>query len=131
MDSGTDYAEEEKAAAESELSVPLQVPERNSMAVKMVPRSLVYQLLEYRSDGSRMSSIFWAVVGGILGIGVNWVTVEPFAPTGASVAVMACFIVFGSVFAFLWSCEEKRAKGVADELDNFEYKAWRSDYEES
>lgn len=122
---GTDYAPPEEPYASSELTVPMELPDRSSLAMRMVPHDLVYQLLEYKADGNRLASIFWSLVGGAIGVAVNWATSYPAVITPASVATLACLVVFGSVISYLWYVETKRAAAKLKELENFRYSSSR------
>jgi len=40
------------------LTVPMNIPSREKLALNMVPRELIYQYEEYRSDKSTMAAFF-------------------------------------------------------------------------
>lgn len=122
---GTGYAHPDEPYASSELTAPIQLPDRSRLTMHMVPRDLVYQLLEYKSDGNRLASIFWSLAGGAIGLAINWATSYPAVITHASVATLACLVVFGSVIAYLWHDEAKRAEAKLKELDSFRYSSPR------
>lgn len=82
-----------------EMSAPVYVSTRDSLAIDLVPSDLVYKLEEYRSDEMRWSSIMWTLVGAVLGVIVNWATSDPMVISRASLVV---FAILAMMAVFIW-----------------------------
>ena len=103
-------------------SAPVYAPERERLAINLVPSDLVYKLEEYRADNKIITSIFWACIGGIVGIMGNWLTSDPPHLTPISVVAVIMLLVFSTIFGFIMSATNQRAKKKKSEIDNYNKK---------
>lgn len=94
-----------------EMSAPVYVPTRDSLAIGLVPSDLVYKLEESRSDEMRWSSIMWTLVGAVLGIIVNWATYDPMVISRASLIV---FAILALMAVFIWIATRDYKKRADD-----------------
>lgn len=94
-----------------EMSAPVYVPTRGSLAIGLVPSDLVYKLEESRSDEMRWSSIMWTLVGAVLGIVVNWATSDPIIISRASLIV---FVILALMAVFIWIATRDYKKRADD-----------------
>jgi hypothetical protein len=69
------------------ISAPVHIPD--DLSIQLVPVDLVDKLEEYRSDQIKWETVFWAFIGAILGIIINWVTSSDLVITEVSVVTLA------------------------------------------
>ncbi|MCZ7567011.1 MAG: EsaB/YukD family protein [Ardenticatenaceae bacterium] len=92
-----------------ELSAPVLIPTRDSLAIGLVPSDIVYRLEEYRADEMRWQAVAWTFTGAVLGIIVNWVTSNPMTVPRTSLIVIAVFVIMAILTGFAARDYRKRA----------------------
>lgn len=103
-------------SASKDLQVPVNLPSRQSLAVKLVDSSLVFSLEEYRKDGSLFTAFFWALVGVILSIlydmsAIDHTTISQ-QQIVVTILIVLMTIVFGA-FSLKYSLKaEKKLKEI-------------------
>jgi len=93
--------------AEVDMSAPVYVPSRDSLAIGLVPADTVHRLEEYRSEERKWESVTSALFGASLGVIVNWVTSDPMVISRASIVALAILLIM-AVLAFLAALDYRR-----------------------
>ena len=94
------------------LSAPVFVPSSESLAIGLVPASIVDRWEEYRSDQMRWEVAAWAFIGATLGIIINWVTTNLIVISRASLIVIGVFVLM----TVLTGLAARDYKSRADEM---------------
>jgi len=100
------------------LTVPMHIPEREKLALNMVPRELIYQYEEYRSDESNMAAFFYTILGAFFGVLINWATSDPIVISKTSIIIELILLVFIIVIGLFTYRFNRRAKNKKSEIDN-------------
>jgi hypothetical protein len=96
LETGTNpYFMDDETADEPKLYGRIKLPGKDSLVIDLVRSDLVYQLEEYRADGSWVAAVFWAIVGGIISILTNWATSWPTSFTDISKFFISILVAFG------------------------------------
>jgi hypothetical protein len=105
--------------AETELTVPMHFPPREKLALNMVPADLIYRYDEYRSDESKMSSVFFTFLGAFLGVIINWVTSSQLEISKPSIIVELILLIVIVIFWIFTRIFNQRAKEAKIIIDGF------------
>lgn len=117
LDTGTSsYFLEDETTDTPKIYAPVNLPDRSSLVIDLVKADLVYQLEEYRSDESKMAGAFWAFVGAIISLIINWVTSSPITITTVSIVFMVFFILLGGLSALFMFTLKRRASKKSEEI---------------
>jgi hypothetical protein len=103
-----------------EISAPVYIPPRDSLAIGLVPADMVHQLEEYRSDEMRWGAIMWTFIGAVLGIIVNWATSDPIVISRASIVVTAILLLMTVVMWMATREYKKRADKMKARIVGFQ-----------
>ncbi len=101
------------------LGAPIFIPNRDSLAIGLVPSDIVYRLEEYRSDQMKWETILWIFVGAILGIVVNWITSEPLVISRASLVVVVILVIISIIIGVNAREYRKRADEMKSKILDF------------
>jgi hypothetical protein len=105
---GTSYEEDDDGL--DRLTAPVNLPERNSMAVNLVPIDLVNQLEECREDEVLIMAFFWAVIGLLGGIIINWITANGTKPTDMSIGIAGILVLLAIAVGYYWKSKHSSVK---------------------
>lgn len=97
----------EIGSADIELSAPVHLPDREHLAIFLVPQDYIYRLEEYRSDEKKWESVFWVFTGAALGLVINWATGDITSLTASSVILLVVLVTV-AVFTLFASRDYKR-----------------------
>lgn len=101
------------------LAAPIYIPNRDSLAIGLVPSDIVYRLEEYRSDQMKWETILWIFVGAVLGIVINWITSDPIVISRTSVVVLIILIIVSVVIGVNAREYKKRADEMKSKILDF------------
>lgn len=112
-------------ASEGELTVPLRFPNREDMAVHMVPSNLINDLENCRSDEDLISGGFWTIIGALLGIILSWVPDFFVASIPSHIhyirlTMMIMLILFSIAVGLYWRNLNVRTKNAQLALQNYQ-----------
>lgn len=96
-------------STEEEFTVPVKMPTREEMAVRLVPEFFMDQYNEYQDDENIWHTTLGVMAGGVIGILCDWVSGKFSSITGASIAFLVMFVLIGIV-AFFWLERVKKKK---------------------
>jgi hypothetical protein len=99
------------------LTAPIRMPNRDQLAVDMVPSSLVYQYDEYRSDESKMAAFFFAFLGAFLGVIINWATADSLIFSKTSIIIEVILFLIVLIMGYFTYVFDRRAKNKKLEID--------------
>ena len=104
-----------------DLSAPVYIPTKESLAIGLVPADTVYRLEEYRADQMRWEGIMWAFIGAVLGVIVNWVTSEPIIISRTSLIVIAVFVIMVIITMIASRDYKRRAESMKSRILEFRH----------
>jgi hypothetical protein len=104
-----------------ELNAPVKLPSRDSLAIDLVPATLVFQLEEYRADESRLAALFFAFLGALLGFIATLSMTKPIyvLPT---IIVGLLLLIVSIIFFSLMRIMKIRADNKINELQSYKRK---------
>lgn len=98
-------------------TAPVHLPDREQLAVNMVPSDMIYQYDEYRSDESKMAAFFYAFLGAFLGVIINWATADPVVISKTSIIMEFVLFVVIIIMGYFTLRFNSRAKSKKSEID--------------
>jgi hypothetical protein len=105
-------------AGEGAMSAPVHLPPRSKLALHLVDVRTLSRLDEAQSDASVFQSLFWAIFGGLLGVGTSsFASHAAMAAMDSTTAVLFAVLGMGSaLMGFFWWRYSKRAKVLKAEI---------------
>jgi hypothetical protein len=100
-----------------DVSAPIYVPDREDIAILLVPFDTVHRLEEYRAEHQYWEVVMWTFIGSILGVIVNWTTSQPIIFSKVSVILLIMLTIF-TVIAFASSIKyKKRVEKIKEKME--------------
>ena len=99
----------------------VEIPDQKSLTVKLVPVTLINDLVQTRDDENRWEAIMWAFIGAVLGIVVNWLTATPIVITQASIILLAALILMAGFAGWQWQIFSKRSEEARSRLHEMSF----------
>lgn len=103
-----------------DLNAPIELPDRQDLAQKLVPINVIYQLEEVRKDETRFINLVYFFGGGILGILVNWLTDDQTSVPRESVVAFIALTIMVGIFLILYCEKRKLVQEKETKLRNYE-----------
>ena len=105
-----------------DLTVPIKLPERNSLSVDLVPSDLVFKLEEYRKDGSIFTAFFWTLLGSIISILYDLFTTNPFTLSINSISllvILSIFLIANGILSIIFTLRaNKKIKEIKNSINS-------------
>lgn len=117
LDNGTGYETAEETDEGSGLTAPVNIPSRDKLAVNLVPADLVTRFVELQADEGKVAAFFWALVGAVFGIIVNWTTSDNIIITRPSIIVLILLVLVGVLVFLYMRGLTQRSKSKLQEID--------------
>ena len=96
---------------DSKTSAPIILPSRDELAVRVIPVASFNQLIDANKDKELASNVFWACIGGLIGIISNMVAANKQPNSGEWILLGVLLILCALSFVFSKRFS-KRAKNV-------------------
>lgn len=102
---------------DSDTKAPIILPSKDELAVRVVPTSSLNRLNECNDDKELTSGIFWACVGGVVGIISNMVASDTYPQKGEWL-LLAILMALSLLSFLLYRRFINRATKIRDSLCN-------------
>jgi len=104
------------ATDELGISAPVNIPDRDSLAVDLVKADLVFRLEEYRSDEARFAALFYTFLGALLGFITTFSMSDTFKLTMPIVVVGVLLVIISVIFFVMMRLYKVRADEKIGEI---------------
>jgi hypothetical protein len=98
------------------VTAPVELPTQEQMKVKLVPLHLLTRFEEARSDEQYWGSVFWTLIGIILGAVIAWLASDPIRITIPSLVIVLIIVALAVITCQAFRKYKSRADYIRTEI---------------
>lgn len=98
------------------VTAPVELPTQEQIKVKLVPLYLLTRFEEVRSDEQYWGSVFWTLLGTILGAVITWLASDPIRITIPSLVIVLIIAVLAVITFLAFKKNKSRADNIRNEI---------------